>query len=370
MRQATQVPRNILIVCTQRIGDVLLSTPIARSIKRHWPQANIDYLVLPGTDGALEGNPDIRKVHVFAQRVGLREKISQFQTIWRQYDLAIAAAPTDRARLFARAAAKRTIGFTTPDESGWLKRRLLNISIPFDNLNTHTVSMCLKLVEPLNIGIEPVVQPPDIPEAEWTRVKQQLGIGQAPYVVIHPYPKFRYKMWTQQNWATLINWLGSQSLQVFLTGSKAPDELAYIDEIIQAAGHSCQSLGGQLTLAQTTHLLKEALLYIGPDTAVTHLAVATGTPSIALFGPSNPVKWGPWPIQWRKTQSPWLRIGSQKIGHISLLQGQGTCVPCLHEGCDRHINSESRCLTELAPEVVIAQATKLLSPQGMRTPEP
>jgi heptosyltransferase-3 len=361
MRQATQVPRNILIVCTQRIGDVLLSTPIARSIKSHWPDTNIDYLVLPGTDGALEGNPDLRKVHVFAQRVDWREKFSQLRTIWRRYDLAIAAAPTDRARLFARAAAKKTIGFTTPEESSWFKRRLLNVSIPFDNLDTHTVSMCLKLVEPLNIGIEPVVQPPSISADAWTRLKQQLGIEQAPYAVIHPYPKFRYKMWTQQHWATLINWLGTQSLQVYLTGSKAPDEMAYIDGIIQAAPHSCQSLAGQLTLAQTTHLLKEARLYIGPDTAVTHLAAATGTPSIALFGPSNPVKWGPWPIQWRKTQSPWLRTGNQQEGHTYLLQGPGACVPCLQEGCERHINSESRCLTDLAPELVIAQAAKLLS---------
>ena len=363
MRQATQVPQNILIVCTQRIGDVLLSTPIARSIKSHWPKANIDYLVLPGTEGALEGNPDIREIHVFAQRVGWREKISQLRTIWRQYDLAIAAAPTDRARLFARSAAKRAIGFTTPEESGWLKQRLLNVSIPFDNLNTHTVSMCLKLVEPLNIGVEPVVQTPNIPVAEWTRLKQQLGIGQAPYVVIHPYPKFRYKMWTQQNWATLINWLGNQSLQVYLTGSKTPNEVAYINEIIRIASHPCHSLAGQLSLAQTTHLLKDSRLYIGPDTAVTHLAAATGTPSIALFGPSNPIKWGPWPIHWRKTQSPWTRTGSRLEGNTCLLQGPGTCVPCLEEGCDRHINSESRCLTELAPEFVIAQAAKLLSSQ-------
>lgn len=361
MRPASQGPQNILIVCTQRIGDVLLSTPIARSIKNQWPRVNIDYLVLPGTEGALEGNPDIRNIRVFAQRVRWPEKLAQLRTIWRQYDLAIAAAPTDRARLFAWAASRKNIGFTTPEESGWLKRWLLSTSVSFDNLDTHTVSMCLALVQPLHIEAVPVVQPPRTTAQAWTQHKQQLGIGQAPYVVIHPYPKFRYKMWSQQHWATLINWLGSQSLQVFLTGSKAPDEMAYINEIIQFAKHPCRSLAGQLSLAQTTHLLQQARLYVGPDTAVTHLAAATGTPTIALFGPSNPVKWGPWPIRWNKMQSPWPRTGSVQQGNTSLIQGQGPCVPCLQEGCDHHLDSESRCLMELPVETVIAQATKVLS---------
>ena len=362
MRQATQVPRNILIVCTQRIGDVLLSTPIARSIKSHWPDTNIDYLVLPGTDGALEGNTDLRKVHVFAQRVKWREKLSQLSTIWRRYDLAIAAAPTDRARLFAWAASKKTIGFTTPEESSWFKRRLLTISIPFDNMDTHTVPMGLKLVEPLNITPIPHVQPPTTHAEDWTQLKKQLGIGQAPYVVIHPYPKFRYKMWTQQNWATLINWLGSQSLQVFLTGSKAPDEVAYINDIIRLVSKQCHSLAGQLSLAQTSHLLKESQLYVGPDTAVTHLAAAVGTPSIALFGPSNPVKWGPWPNSKQNfdNASPWRIRGDGHLGNVWVIQGEADCVPCLQEGCERHLHSESRCLTGISAEKVIQTSRHLL----------
>lgn len=361
MQFAPPGPQDVLIVCTQRIGDVLLSTPIARTLKKRWPHVHIDYLVLPGTEGALEGNPDIRNIHIFAQRARWPEKLRQLRTIWRHYDLAIAAAPTDRARLFAWAAARKTIGFTTPEESGWLKRQLLHTSVPFDNINTHTVSMCLALVQPLHIELEPTVQPPRTTELGWAQHKQLLSIGQSPYVVIHPYPKFRYKMWSQQHWAKLIDWLGTQSLQVFLTGSKASDETTYIDEIIQIATHPCRSLAGQLSLAQTTHLLQQARLYIGPDTAVTHLAAAAGTPTIALFGPSNPVKWGPWPIHWHKPQSPWQRTGSQQQGDTSLIQGQGPCVPCLLEGCDQYLGSESRCLMELGVHTVIAQASKFLT---------
>lgn len=55
-------PRSILVICTGRIGDVLLSTPAVRSLKLHWPGAQIDMLVFDGTAGALQNNPDIRHV--------------------------------------------------------------------------------------------------------------------------------------------------------------------------------------------------------------------------------------------------------------------------------------------------------------------
>ena len=67
------LPRRILLVCTQRIGDVLLTTPLARSMKRAWPQVQVDALVLPGAEGVLVGNPDFSQILAFPQRVGLRE---------------------------------------------------------------------------------------------------------------------------------------------------------------------------------------------------------------------------------------------------------------------------------------------------------
>ena len=55
-------PRRILLVCTQRIGDVLLMTPLLRSLRRAWPAARLEVLVLPGTEGVLAGNPDVDEV--------------------------------------------------------------------------------------------------------------------------------------------------------------------------------------------------------------------------------------------------------------------------------------------------------------------
>ena len=65
-------PRRILVIVTRRIGDVLLATPLIRSLKQAWPQAQIEALVFEGTQGVLAGNPDMAAVHTIAERPDLR----------------------------------------------------------------------------------------------------------------------------------------------------------------------------------------------------------------------------------------------------------------------------------------------------------
>jgi len=81
---------------------------------------------------------------------------------------------------------------------------------------------------------------------------------------------------------------------------------------------------------------------------------------VALFGPTNPVKWGPWPADHPVDVNPWQRTGSQGRGNVRLIQGAGACVPCGNEGCERHVESASDCLTGLPAERVIAGIRDLL----------
>lgn len=358
--------RKILVVCTQRIGDVLLATPLAHSLKSIWPDARLDFLVLPGTQGILEGNPDVNDILAFPQRAKWPEKIAQITKIWRRYDLALATIPSDRARIFAWAAAPITIGFTTPEEASWLKRHLLDIAVPFDNLHTHTVSMGLRLVEALGVPAIGQVQVPRVSSLLWHNRLEKLGLKKTTsYAVIHPYPKFRYKMWDSTKWIALISWLRQRDMDVLLTGSSDPSEAAYVQEIADNVPEGCRSLAGLLSLAETAELLKGARLFVGPDTAVTHLAAATGIPTIALFGPSNSVKWGPWPKDWSGAESPWPSVGSGQRGNVWLIQGKGDCVPCLLEGCERHLSSYSRCLEEIDVERVKCAATAFINIDGV-----
>jgi heptosyltransferase-3 len=91
------------------------------------------------------------------------------------------------------------------------------------------------------------------------------------------------------------------------------------------------------------------------------LAAAVGTPTVALFGPSNPVKWGPWPKGYAEGRDPYRLKGTQRVNNVVLLQGEGDCVPCMQEGCDRHNGSLSICLQNLPARRVIDALCELLN---------
>jgi heptosyltransferase-3 len=141
--------------------------------------------------------------------------------------------------------------------------------------------------------------------------------------------------------------------------------------VAEDAGEPVLNLVGQLSLGETAELIRRAKLFIGPDTGVTHIAAACGTPTLALFGPSNPIRWGPWPSDWPHGSEPWQAKGSLRRGNVFLLQGEGACVPCRLEGCDRHLDSESKCLTGISVERVTEAAAQLLDmPSAKPTAEP
>jgi heptosyltransferase-3 len=94
---------------------------------------------------------------------------------------------------------------------------------------------------------------------------------------------------------------------------------------------------------------------------MTHVAAALGVPTVALYGPTNCVKWGPWPRGHDAGANPWRRLGTQRCGNVMLLQGAGACVPCHLEGCDRHIDSYSDCLQQLPAAKVIAAIESITS---------
>lgn len=350
-------PSRVLIICTRRIGDVLLATPVIHSCREAWHEARIDVLVFQSTAGVLQGNRSLSSIIAVPDRSKLRTRWQELIGLWRRYDLALSLIPSDRARIYGWAASKRHFGTIAPGESRG-KSLLLDRHVVFDDIGTHTISIGLQVAALAGIRSLPeVVNPSGSKPAPATHGR---------YAVLHPYPKFNYKMWTQDGWITLVSALKQRGFAIFLTGSNDPDEVRYCEQIASNSGGV--SLAGRLSLAETADLLREATVFVGPDTAVTHMAAAAGTPTVALFGPSNPVKWGPWPRDRTTLDSPWPMVGSGRQGNVYLLQGEGDCVPCRLEGCDRHVNSFSRCLQELPLARVLAAVDALLGTAPLAAP--
>jgi heptosyltransferase-3 len=108
------------------------------------------------------------------------------------------------------------------------------------------------------------------------------------------------------------------------------------------------------------NLLSRARVYVGPDTSVTHLATAAGCRTVALFGPTDPRVWGPWPVGGLPT--PWAASGTiQNRGNVWIVQNPLPCMPCTFEGCERNIRSRSICLDELMPEQVLTAIDQALA---------
>ena len=189
-----------------------------------------------------------------------------------------------------------------------------------------------------------------------------LSVGDRPFAVLHPTPKYNYKRWHGVGWRELSHFLLSKGLQVVVTGGTDHEERAHLSEIFPDPVVGMHDFAGSFSLGEIGALISRAKLYVGPDTVTTHMAAALGIPTVALFGPSNPVKWGPWPRHHADDRNPYLLRGAQRAGNVILLQGPGECVPCMLEGCNRHISSHSQCLLDLSAREVQAAIETLLSP--------
>lgn len=362
-------PSAVLLVATREIGDVLLTTPLLRSMRRAWPLARIDVLVYRHKGGMLEGNPDCNAViesDEHPDRAGYQRLLRR---LFRRYDLAVTTQANDRGHLYSLLAARRRVGLI-PDlswQSAW-KRALCASWSLLDNVYTHTVLQNLMLAERLGITPRHEVVPPTGAEEDLERRLPLAWRTATPYAVLHPYPRWRYKRWTDAGWRALLQNLAKRGWRVVLTGGPDPEEREYCATLATQWPGVAISLAGSIGFGALAHLLRKAGVYVGPDTATTHLAAACGTPTLALYGPSNPVKWGPWPANGVSsaglcTPSPWVMTTAhwQRVGNVLLLQGAGECVPCREEGCDRHRNSDSLCLTTLPAARVIAALDSLLA---------
>jgi heptosyltransferase-3 len=342
----------ILVVALRRLGDVLLTTPLIRSIRRAWPQAALDVLVFADTAGILDGNPDVDRVLSMPVRPTLGQSLAVAARLFKRYHVAVSTQSGDRPTAFALLAGRHHAGPVWP--GNWIKRILLNRGVPAV-AGVHRVEEMLRIADALGIArVGEVVCPAGILAAEHAVV--------APYAVIHAAPMFRYKQWTRLGWRALADAFKQRGLGIVATGG--PDDRAYLDHLWRD-DTNVRRLDGRLRWPEIATVLRGARIYVGPDTSVTHLAAASGCPTVAIFGPTDPRLWGPWPAPGLPT--PWAASGTiQRRHNVWLVQNPLPCMPCQNEGCDRHLDSRAQCLDELSSRQVLAAADQALAAQPER----
>lgn len=339
----------ILVVALRRLGDVLLTTPLIRSLRRAWPEATIDVLVFADTAGIVAGNPDLNGIVTMPPRPTAAQSIALGVWLWRKYDLAISTQSGDRPTGFAVIAGRRRAGLLEPNLNGRVKRHLLDHGMTVAG-GIHRVEEMLRLADLLGIARVSELVPPRAREFE------ALPLGD--YAVIHAAPMFRYKQWTKAGWRKIAAALTGQGIPVLATGGPSEGERRYLDDIWQDV--PVVRFDGQPDWPQLAGLLAKARVYIGPDTSVTHLAAASGCPTVAIYGPTDPRLWGPWPVG--GLAEPWAATGRiQRRGNVWLVQNAYPCTPCQLEGCERRLDSYSTCLDDLPAAQVIDAVQQALA---------
>jgi heptosyltransferase-3 len=408
----------ILVVALRRLGDVLFATPLIAAIRAAWPQASIDALVFDDTAGILAGNPDLDGIVVMPARRTALQGLALALKLARRYDLAISTQSGDRPTAFALIAGRHRVGPIDRGMRGALRQLLLTRSVVAEP-GRHRLEEMHRLADVLGIArVGHLVCPraaspsprsrgegrgeglslpaqtrgeapspaPSLPSpasgggrggrdlsphaARGESTAQWKGAN--PYAVVHAAPNFVYKRWTRDGWRALAAGLGDRGLKIVATGGPAADERALLDGVWD--GCDVMRLDGQLSWPQTAALIAGARVYVGPDTSVTHLAAASGCPTVALYGPTDPRLWGPVPAG--GLDPMWEARGTiQQRGNVWLVQNPQPCQPCHQEGCDRHIASHSRCLDELtsaqvlrAVDAALASQAPDSAPTGLGTP--
>lgn len=341
-------PKRILVITLRYLGDTLLVTPLISALKKAYPEADIDVLLPAANVGMLEGNPDISALIPMLPRPDIVSFIKLLMFLFRRYDLSISTQAGDRPVLCAAIAGKASIGFV-PARAAWYswKRLFLNKSLEFDERHTHTVLENLRFCNVLKIPPCYKLTPPR------NEAKKLLISGK--YVVLHVLPQWHYKRWREEGWVRLAYFLVGQGLQVVLSGSAAREEQEILRNLLRKLPPSARNVAGKLDLSQLTALIEAAEFFVGPDTGITHMAAATGTLTFAIFGPTDPAKWAPWPYAYESERPPFPSCGTRLNSNVYLIQGSVVrgCVPCQQEGCERHRKSHSECLDELSVDTVI-----------------
>jgi ADP-heptose:LPS heptosyltransferase len=312
-RPAPGVTR-LLCLRLERIGDLLMTLPALAELRAALPGAAIDLAVgswnrelataIAGVtrvetldakwlarSSAGSASPD----HVAGRSAGLGTlALARHAARWRDrhYDLAINFEPDIRSNIvMAAAGAARTAGFRSGGG-----RAFLDVPLDYDP-SAHTTDNAVRLVR-RTLALDDDAPAPapslDLPESARTaagRLLQPLGGSRA--AGIHVSGGRAIKQWPEARFRDLAEWLTSErQLSIVLTGT--PDERAQIDAVRQGLpADRVLDLSHETDLLTVAAVLQQLTVFVTGDTGPMHLAHAVGTPTVAVFGPSDPARYAP-----------------------------------------------------------------------------
>lgn len=324
-----KTPENILIVKPSSLGDIVHSLPFLNVLKKRFPGAAVDWVVARGLEGLLEGHPMIRELIIIEKdkwkipKNGpetLREiKKLHGELRLKKYDIVADLQGLLRSGLITMATrAPIRIGFAEAREGSTLfyTRRVRC------EREIHAVDRYLKMAESLGCDIGEVIFP--FPQVNNNEETKERNAGLKRYAVLVPGGRWKTKLWPAENFGKIASMLPVKSLVI---GGKS--EIGLSEEIVRISAGKASSLSGKTTLLELIDIIKQAEFVLSNDSGPMHIAAAFNVPVVALFGPTSPVRTGPY--------------GKNHI----VITSPADCSPCFKKTC-RSI----KCMREITVEMV------------------
>ena len=341
----------ILLIRLREIGDVVFTTPAIRSLRQHFPDAHITYIVEPAAAPIVARSPHLNEVIVSPGRRGLAGVLDDLALAGRlravRFDLVIDFHSGPRSSLITwLSRAPRRIGYDVPGR-GWMYTT--RVARPRAIRPRHAVENQWDLLSALGIAApDPSHSPTEMSvdtraaEAVADRLAAA-GVHQdEELIVLHVSAGNPFRRWPLESFASLIALLIRRHPRrrvVVVSGPSENDAAARVIEQARAhldAANAEHVLAcGEFTLDELRALMDRAALYIGGDSGPMHIASTSTVPIVGLYGPTLPVRSEPW----RAPQWP------SEAAEVDGLP----CRPCDQRTC---IPGDFRCLTWLTPEQV------------------
>lgn len=329
--------KNILIVRTDRVGDVLLTTPLSSRIKEAIPEARVSWLVRSYTAPLLANNSTVDAVIVDdgGPVSTLIEKIKA-----AKYDIAIVSLPRWRVCwALWRAGVPMRIGPASKWYSVLLTHRL---SQHRSESKKHEADYNLELLEPLGISFKRMPTELRITAAEKATAKKVLESHrisvEKPLAFLHPGSGGSSARWPLTHFMKLGDALQEAGVQVAITGGPGEnyqnimiDQMHRIPVFIAA---------GSVSLRELAALYSWGHVMVGNSTGPLHMAVAVGTPTVSIYSPEvtcQPQRWGPYPAFAEQSQkhvvmtAPWIGTNGEKREDMGAVSVQAVRDACLDQ---------------------------------------
>ncbi|MBI4354779.1 MAG: glycosyltransferase family 9 protein [Candidatus Omnitrophica bacterium] len=296
-------PNRLLIVRLDRIGDVVLTTPVIQRLREAYPTAFIAMMVRPACRELLEGNPSLNEVISYDKDGRHHSWWSTIRFAWGlrhyQFDTAIVVHPTRRSHwIIWLAGIPRRIGYHRKDS--WL----LTHRLPHRKQegSKHEAEYAMELLQVLGLEASQTLRP-FVPVAS-TRAQEvdqrlaQRGIKAGETLVaVHPSASCLSKRWMPDRFAQVADQLiETYGVRVVLIAGSG-DDARNAEAVERAMRHRPINMAGQLSVGELAALLKRCRLLISNDSGPVHVAAALGIPGVALFGRAQPgvnaARWRP-----------------------------------------------------------------------------